>query len=176
MQPGETADAKQHKTMTPISSFKTRRRPMCRILLFTALPLLLVCPGCAFNKNLQPAAATAGTGGGGFELADLDHDGKLTRAEASDFLAGEVFSARDANQDGRLTKAEWTAADKRAAPEFNKRDANHDEVVTRDEFFQYSRKRGMTRKTFAQADKNHDGYLDKAEVQSYYASREGSPR
>jgi len=29
---------------------------------------------------------------------------------------------------------------------------------------------------FAGADKNHDGYLSRAEVKAYYASREGPPR
>jgi hypothetical protein len=27
-----------------------------------------------------------------------------------------------------------------------------------------------------EADKNHDGYLSRAEVKAYYASREGPPR
>ena|GEM_PF-832257 len=162
--------------MNLIPFCKTTGKQLYRVFLLAALPLLFLYPGCAYNKNLQPAAATGGTGEGGFELADANHDGKLTRAEASDFIAGEVFAARDINHDGRLTKAEWTAADKRAAAEFDKRDADHDGVVTREEFFQYSRSRGMTRKAFAQADKNHDGYLDKTEVQAYYASREGSPR
>jgi hypothetical protein len=162
--------------MNPIPSFETRRRQLCGFVILAGLPLLLLSAGCAFNKNLQPAAATAGTGEGGFELADANHDGRLTRAEASDFIAGEVFTARDTNHDGQLTKAEWTAADPHGSAEFNKRDANHDGVVTREEFLKYSRNRAMTRRAFAQADKNHDGYLDKAEVQAYYASREGSPR
>jgi Ca2+-binding EF-hand superfamily protein len=34
----------------------------------------------------------------------------------------------------------------------------------------------MTKKAFAEADKNHDGALDRNEIDSYYASREGSPR
>jgi hypothetical protein len=34
----------------------------------------------------------------------------------------------------------------------------------------------MTAKAFAEADKTHDGVLDRAEVEAYYASREGSPR
>jgi hypothetical protein len=131
--------------------------------------------GCASNKNLQPANAIPGVGGGGFELADTNHDGKLSRAEASDFLSGEIFAARDNNHDGQITKAEWTAADRKDTAGFTKRDANHDGVMTRDEALKYSRSHGLTKKAFADADKNHDGFLDRAEVQAYYGSREGNP-
>ena len=139
-------------------------------------PLLAAIAGCAVNKNLQPAAATPGTGEGGFELADTNHDGKLSRAEASDFIVAEVFSARDTNHDGHITKAEWTAGDKRDSAGFKQRDANHDGVVTREEAIKYGRKHGLAIKPFQVADKNHDGFLNRAEVQAYYASREGSPR
>jgi Ca2+-binding EF-hand superfamily protein len=130
---------------------------------------------CALNKNLQPATVIPGVGGGGFELADANHDGKLSRAEASDFLAGEIFNARDTNHDGQITKAEWTAADRKDTAGFAKRDANHDGVMTREEAVKYSRNHGLTKKAFAEADKNHDGFLDRAEVEAYYSSREGNP-
>ena len=140
--------------------------------------LLLFCyllTSCASNKNLQPAAATP-AGEGGFELADINHDGKLSRAEASNFLVGEIFDARDTDHDGRITKAEWTAADKKDTAGFEKRDANDDGNMTREEAVKYSQKRGLMKKTFDEADKNHDGFLDRAEVQAYYAAREGNPR
>jgi Ca2+-binding EF-hand superfamily protein len=147
-----------------------------RLKLLLVAPLLCLLGSCAVNKNLQPAQATPGTGEGGFELADANHDGKLSRAEASDFLVGEIFNAKDTNHDGRLTKEEWTAGDATASAEFKKRDANHDGMVTREEAMKYGRAHGMTKKTFREADKNHDGALDRAEVQAYYASREGPPR
>lgn len=142
------------------------------------LALLLLCgyliASCASNKNLQPVMATPNASGG-FELADANHDGKLSRAEASDFLAGEIFDARDTDHNGQITKAEWTAADKKDTAGFAKRDTNHDGVMTREEAIKYSRTRGLTKKAFAEADKNHDGYLSREEVQAYYASREGRP-
>ena len=143
-----------------------------------ALIALLLCTlaGCTTNKNLQPAQATPQTGAGGFELADANHDGKLSPVEASDFLTGEIFSAKDTNHDGNVTKQEWTAGDPSATADFKKRDANHDGVVSKDEAVKYSQTRGMTKKAFSEADKNHDGSLDRTEVQAYYASREGSPR
>ena len=138
-----------------------------------ALSVLLLA-GCASNKNLQPVMATANASGG-FELADANHDGKLSRDEAADFLAGEIFDARDTDHNGQITKAEWTAADKKDTTGFTKRDTNHDGVMTREEAIKYSRTRGLTKKAFAEADKNHDRFLDRAEVQAYYASREGNP-
>jgi Ca2+-binding EF-hand superfamily protein len=137
---------------------------------------LLAFNSCAMHKNLQPSQATASTGAGGFDVADANHDGKLSRNEASDFLVDEIFNSRDANHDGRMTKEEWTAGDPKRAADFNKRDTNGDGIVTKEEAIKYGRAHGIANKIMREADKNHDGGLDKAEVQAYYASREGSPR
>jgi Ca2+-binding EF-hand superfamily protein len=59
--------------------------------------------------------------------------------------------------------------------DFKKRDANHDGVVTKEEAIAYGREHGIANKIMREADKNHDGSLDRAEVQAYYASREGPP-
>jgi hypothetical protein len=152
-------------------------KPCLRLpLAAAALVLLGALGGCASNKNLQPAQATPGTGEGGFELADTNHDGKLSRNEANDFLIGELFNATDTNHDGHITMEEATAGDPRRRADFKKRDANHDGIVTREEAIKYGRAHGIANKAFREADKNHDGALDRAEVQAYYASREGSPR
>jgi Ca2+-binding EF-hand superfamily protein len=135
---------------------------------------LLLLAGCASNKNLQPVMATPNASGG-FELADANHDGKLSRAEASNFLTGEIFDSRDTDHNGQITKAEWTAADKKDTAGFEKRDANDDGIMTREEAIKYSRTRGLAKKAFVEADKNHDGFLSRDEVQAYYASREGNP-
>jgi hypothetical protein len=139
------------------------------------LPAVVLLSSCAYNKNLQPAEAT-NTGEGGFEIADANHDSKLSRAEASDFLVEQIFNASDLDHDGKVTKAEWTHADPKTAADFEKRDLNHDGVVTKDEALKYGRKHGLATKPFNEADKNGDGYLSKAEVQAYYASHEGPPR
>lgn len=139
--------------------------------------LALVALGsCATNKNLQPSEATASSGAGGFEEADANHDGKLSRDEGSDFLVNEIFSSRDANHDGRMTKEEWAAGDPKRVADFQKRDTDGDGIVTKEEAIKYGRAHGIANKILREADKNHDGALDKAEVQAYYASREGPPR
>jgi hypothetical protein len=131
---------------------------------------LLMLSGCATNKNLQ-----SGQPGGGFDAADANHDGKLSRDEASDFLVNEIFNARDANHDGRMTQEEWTGGDAKRLADFKKRDANHDGVVTKEEAQAYGRAHGVANKIMKEADKNHDGLLDRAEVQAYYGSHEGPP-
>jgi hypothetical protein len=137
---------------------------------------LIALNACTTNKNLQPAQATATTGAGGFEVADANHDGKLSRNEGSDFLVNEIFDSRDANHDGRLTKEEWTGGDPKRKAAFNERDTNNDGIVTKEEAIKYGRAHGIANRIMKEADKNHDGALDKAEVQAYYASREGPPR
>src|SRR5438477_4789402 len=134
-----------------------------------AIGLLILC-ACATNKNLQPSQP-----GGGFEAADANHDGKLSRDEASDFLVNEIFNGRDANHDGKMTLEEWTGGDPKRAADFKKRDANGDGIVTKEEALAYGRAHGIANKIMKEADKNHDGQLDRAEVQAYYASREGPP-
>jgi len=137
---------------------------------FAAISLAILS-SCATNKNLQ----SSNQPGGGFDAADANHDGKLSRDEASDFLVNQIFDSRDANHDGKLTQEEWTGGDPKRIADFKKRDANGDGVVTKEEALAYGRKHGIANKIMKEADKNHDGQLDRAEVQAYYASREGRP-
>lgn len=141
----------------------------------TAALLALSVTGCQTNRNLQSSNA-AGTKGGGFDLADANHDGKLSRDEASDFLVNEIFDSRDADHDNKLTRKEWVGGEPSRAAGFKERDRNHDGIVTKTEALKYGRAHGIANKIMAEADKNGDGMLDRNEVQAYYASREGPPR
>ena len=47
--------------------------------------------------------------------------------------------------------------------------------MTKEEAIACGREHGIANKIMREADKNHDGFLDRAEVQAYYASREGPP-
>ena len=107
-----------------------------------------------------------------FDQADANHDGKLSRNEASDYLVNEVFDSRDANHDGKMTEQEWTGGDPSRAADFKKRDANHDGVVTKQEAMAYGRAHGVVNNIMKEADTNHDGYLERSEVKAYYANRE----
>jgi Ca2+-binding EF-hand superfamily protein len=126
--------------------------------------------GCSTNKTLEPNSAASA-----FDRADVNHDGKLSLDELNEYIVNQIFDSRDANHDGRITQQEWTGGDPARLAEFKKRDANGDGVVTREEAIAYGRKHGIAKKIMREADKNHDGYLDRAEVQAYYGSREGPP-
>jgi EF hand domain-containing protein len=156
-------------------NMKRKLQLRCVSTVFVAVAVAAL-NSCTTNKNLQPSRATATTGAGGFEEADANHDGKLSRDEGSDFLVNEIFNSRDANHDGRMMKEEWAAGDSTRAADFTKRDADGDGIVTKEEAIKYGRAHGIANKILREADKNGDGMLDKAEVQAYYASREGPPR
>src|SRR5437016_3959272 len=145
---------------------------LCRLTVLDigVLALGLLLRSGVTNKNLQSTQPS-----GGFDVADANHDGKLSRNEASDFLVNQIFDSRDANHDGRMTQEEWTGGDPKRIADFKKRDANRDGIVTKDEALAYGRAHGIANKIMKEADKNHDGQLDRAEVQAYYASREGPP-
>ena len=90
-----------------------------------------------------------------------------------DRRAADGLAVAIANHDGRMTLQEWSGDDPARAADFKKRYANHDGIVTKEEATKYGRAHGIANKILREADKNHDGALDKAEMQAYYASREG---
>ena len=59
---------------------------------------------------------------------------------------------------------------------FRERDANHNGIVTEKEAIAYGHAHGVANKIMLEADKNNNGYLSRAEMKAYYASREGPPR
>jgi hypothetical protein len=128
---------------------------------------LVTLSACATNQNPQPS------GDSRFDQVDANHDGKLSRNEASDYLVMEIFDSRDANHDGKMTEQEWTGGDASRAADFTKRDANHDGDVTKEEAIAYGRAHGVVNAIMKEADTNHDGSLERSEVKAYYASREG---
>jgi len=102
-----------------------------------------------------------------FDLADANHDGKLSRDEAGDYLVYVVFASRDKNRDGRLTQKEWAAGDRDQIAAFKLRDTNEDGVVTLEEAILFGRRGGGGVGLMQRADKNRDGKLDRAEIEAY---------
>lgn len=172
-----------HRTLIPLhrNSFvlyldmpKFKNRDLHRIAnrLFTVSAitlLLLLVSGCSTTKT------TAAGQTGEFDRADTNHDGKVSRDELNEYIVNQIFDSRDTNHDGRMTLQEWTGGDAGRAAEFKKRDLNGDGIVTKEEAITYGRKHGRANQIIKEGDKNHDGYLDRAEFQAYYGSREGPP-
>ena len=128
---------------------------------------LCVVNGCAANKSGQQSASAESGTKDSFDLADANHDGKLSREEAGDYLVYVVFVFRDKNQDGRLTQEEWAAGDRNQIAAFKLRDANEDGAVTMEEAIVFGRRGGGAVALMRRADKNRDGKLDRAELEAY---------
>jgi Ca2+-binding EF-hand superfamily protein len=100
---------------------------------------------------------------------DLNHDGKVTRAELDQALH-QQFAA--ASKGSALSKDQFTAmqgsrAETTSARAFQRLDANHDGKLTLQEFS------ASQQKTFARMDRNGDGVITRDEMTSRrsYASR-----
>jgi hypothetical protein len=124
-------------------------------------------PVSAAGQKSKTAAATANDE---FARADANHDNKLSREEAGDYLVYLVFTARDKNQDNRLTLQEWARGDQSKVAAFRQRDTNRDGVVTLDEAIIYGRQGGAALSLMRAADKNRDNKLDRAEINGYLSS------
>ena len=126
-----------------------------------------VVNGCVAGKSGQQSTSAQSATGRSFDLADANHDGKLSREEAGDYLVYMVFAARDKNRDGRLTQAEWAAGDRNQITAFKERDGNEDGYVTVEEAIVYGRRGGGGLSLVRAADKNGDGKLTRAEIDAY---------
>ena len=140
-------------------------RPYRRVAV-VAMCCILASAGWSASQDRQPPSSSA-PANDAFARADANHDGKLSRGEAGDYLVYVVFVARDRNHDGRLTKQEWTQGDSSQLISFRKRDYNRDDIVTVEEAIVYGRGGGGAASLMRAADKNRDGKLDRAELQAY---------
>ena len=137
-----------------------------------AVCCILASAGCSTSKDRQPTSSAAASPNDVFAQSDINHDRKLSRGEAGDYLVYVVFVARDRNHDGRLTEQEWAQGDSGQLVSFRKRDYNRDDVVTMEEAIVYGRGGGGGTSLMRAADKNRDGKLDRAELEVYLASHQ----
>lgn len=103
-----------------------------------------------------------------FALADANHDGKLSREEAAEYLVFVVFTASDADNDGRITEQEWIHNDQSKGVTFRRCDTNGDGVITLSEAIAFSQHDRAALALMRQADRNRDGKLNRAEIDAYF--------
>lgn len=133
------------------------------VSMLTLLPLA----GFAAGDKSQQSKNGATAANDNFARADENHDGKLSRAEAGDYVVYEAFTACDLNHDGKITLQEWLRVKPGEAAAFKDRDANNDGFVTLEEAIIYGRRGGAGLTLLKQADTNRDGKIDRAELQAY---------
>ena len=138
---------------------------MFSLFALAAVSLLSINASAAGGKNQQAKGAANDI----FARADENHDGKLSREEAGDYLVYEVFFACDLNRDGKLTLQEWIRVKPGETAAFKDRDANNDGLVTLEEAIIYGRRGGAGLTLIRQADTNRDGRIDRVELQAYLA-------
>lgn len=136
----------------------------------TILSLLALAPFALLSVDRAAAGSKSqATANDNFARADANHDGKLSREEAGDYLVYEVFTACDKNRDGKISLAEWLRVKPGENAAFKERDANNDGFVTLAEAIEYGRRGGAGLTLIKKADKNRDGKIDRAELQAYLA-------
>lgn len=92
-----------------------------------------------------------------FRKIDQDSDGKISKQEYLDAVAGK-FAKRDTSNDGILSREEILTVDKIDAEKFIKKiDRDKDGTVVKKEFMDTAAKQ------FHTLDKNADGYIDAKE-------------
>jgi len=133
--------------------------------------------GLAFAALTSCSTTTPTSTPDRFATADVNHDGKLSPAEARGYFVNAIFASRDANHDGKLTWAEWNVPGAgKSKARFDAADTNKDGSISMEEAAVAARKRGLFKENFEAADTNHDGFVTRAEGQAYYGSTEGPPR
>lgn len=110
-----------------------------------------------------------GSRGGGVFCArdDLNHDGKVTRAELDQALHQQFAAAAKGgtlNKD-QFTSMQSTRASATSQRAFQRLDGNHDGKLTLDEFS------ASQHRTFARMDKNNDGVITRDEMTSSRRTR-----
>ena len=134
------------------------------------LPLLAVAvTGCA---TTAPKTVPLGQR---FKMADTDGDGRVTRAEFTDFLIEDAFLRYDRNHDGFVTEEEYVAGGGTAA-NFRKINTSGTGKATLAEARASKVIRDTMAVPFDEADVSRNGAVTLEEYQAYIARRDAEVR
>jgi Ca2+-binding EF-hand superfamily protein len=154
--------------VAPLKSYTTKMNQNPIPSRFVFVCAIALFAGCQTTQT-QPGTTR-------FDKADTNKDGKLSRAEATDFFVTDLFESRDTNHDKKLTWQEWNVPGAGVSKaKFNSRDTNKDGAISFDEALVAGRTDSVFSKVFVTADTNKDGYVTREEAKAYYASQEGPP-
>lgn len=100
-------------------------------------------------------------------------DGRISKEEYVDWNIARIFKLYDAGNKGYVTLADWQRLQGTSKnDQFKRLDANHDGKVTLEEARTNPKVRALLGGTFADADTNHDGYIDRKEAAAYLVKRQ----
>jgi hypothetical protein len=104
---------------------------------------------------------------------DQSKDGRISKEEFVDWNIARIFKLYDAGGKGYVTLEDWQRLQGTSKDaQYKRLDANHDGKVTLAEARANPRVRAALGGTFADADTNHDGWIDRKEAAAYLVKRQ----
>ena len=95
-----------------------------------------------------------------FRQMDVNHDGKVTRAEFDAGFADAMLTVYSLGADGALTPAQWNDVERGGrGSSFGRLDTNHDGKLSRAELSAGKERAAVVNTLFNRIDKNHDGEI-----------------
>jgi Ca2+-binding EF-hand superfamily protein len=125
----------------------------------------VLAAGCA-TQSANPSENLAAR-------VDQSKDGRISKEEFVDWNIARIFKLYDAGGKGYVTLEDWQRLQGTSKDaQYKRLDAKHDGKVTLEEARANPRVRAVMGGTFADADTNHDGFIDRKEAAAYLVKRQ----
>lgn len=135
--------------------------------LFVAAVYTALLAGCTTPRQTSNPLAAA------FDVADRNHDGRISRAEFIDWNTERLFKIYDRNHDGVVDLNEFRAIEgPNHDDRFRRIDRHHNGRITLEEAKADPTIRRAMGATFQGIDTKHQGFIDREEWNAYAEKRQ----